>query len=541
MKESYNIIQANITNLTSIWRQAAELFDSCYLLDDFNYCFIENSDWPNRLWFNGEITETIINEVKDKLFSTPNPITVSCWNIDDGTSYNLLKKAGFKEKSVQIGMSLELKERPKKKLRLNFNRVSNADQAGLWAEIYPKAFGYRISEEIVEKSWGEIEFYLATYDEEPVGTAIVYQTGNIVGIHGIGIIPDKRRQGFAEEIMEFALNRAAILGASHVTLQASVMGKGLYRKLGFKEDFVLKNYVLDQNMKEVKKEDIKQEVFDLYDDYVHSRLNRADFELKLAAYAVNGLTVSALLNFIMPNYISSVQIKQNDPRLKSEHINYNAPKGGGNINALLSMPAATNHQLSGLIVVHENRGLNPHIEDVTRRAALAGFISIAPDALTPLGGYPGNDDAGRHMHDKRDPGEMLEVFIAAYDYLKNHKRCNGKIGVVGFCFGGTIANSMAVQVPDLLAAAAFYGGQPAVEDVPKIQASLMLHYAELDTVYNAGWPTYETALKANDKKYKAYIYPKTNHGFHNDTTPRYDKVSAELAWKRTIDFFKMEL
>ncbi|WP_316836993.1 GNAT family N-acetyltransferase [Pedobacter nutrimenti] len=248
MKENYNIIQANLTNLTSIWKQAAELFDSYYMSDDFNYCYIENSDWPNKLWFNGDITESIINEVKEKLFSTPSPLTVSCWNIYDSTSYNLLKEAGFKEKSVQIGMSLKLKDWPKKQLRLNFNKVVNADQAELWTEVYTKAFGYRISEEIVKKSWGNIEFYLTTYEEEPVGTAIVYQTGNIVGIHGIGIIPDQRRQGFAEEIMEFVLNRATILGASHVTLQASVMGKGLYSKLGFKEDFVLKNYVLDQNI-----------------------------------------------------------------------------------------------------------------------------------------------------------------------------------------------------------------------------------------------------------------------------------------------------
>jgi len=248
MKESYNIIQANIINLTSIWQQAAELFDSCYLLNDFNYCYIENSDWPNRLWFNGSITESIIDEVKDKLFSTPKPITVSCWNIDDSISDHLLKKAGFKEKSVQIGMSLRLKEWPQKQLRLNFNKVVNADQAGLWAEVYSKAFGYRISEEIVKKTWGDIEFYLAIHEEGQVGTAIIYRTGNIVGIHGIGIIPDQRRQGFAEEIMEFVLSRASILGASHITLQASVMGKGLYSKLGFKEDFVLKNYILDQNI-----------------------------------------------------------------------------------------------------------------------------------------------------------------------------------------------------------------------------------------------------------------------------------------------------
>ena len=193
------------------------------------------------------------------------------------------------------------------------------------------------------------------------------------------------------------------------------------------------------------------------------------------------------------------------------------------------------------MVVHENRGLNPHIEDVARRAALAGFISLAPDALSPLGGYPGTDDQGREMQSKRDRNEMLEDFIAAYSHLKGHKECNGKVGVVGFCFGGWISNMMAVRITDLSAAVPFYGGQPPVEDVPKINAPLLLHYAELDTRVNEGWPAYEKALKENKKEYTAYMYPKANHGFHNDTTPRYDKAAAELAWNRTVDFFKKEL
>jgi carboxymethylenebutenolidase len=192
-------------------------------------------------------------------------------------------------------------------------------------------------------------------------------------------------------------------------------------------------------------------------------------------------------------------------------------------------------------VVHENRGLNPHIEDVARRTALAGFISIAPDMLTPLGGYPGTDDAGREMQSKRDRDEMLEDFIAAYQYLQEHQSCNGKVGVVGFCFGGWISNMMAVRIPELAAAVPFYGGQPTAEDVPKIKAPLLLHYAELDTRVNEGWPAYEAALKENKKEYTAHMYPNTNHGFHNDTTPRYDKAAAELAWKRTVDFFKKEL
>jgi carboxymethylenebutenolidase len=230
-----------------------------------------------------------------------------------------------------------------------------------------------------------------------------------------------------------------------------------------------------------------------------------------------------------------------DPRVKSEYITYQSSKGGGPIKALLSQPADNTKKLGGIIVVHENRGLNPHIEDVARRAALAGFISLAPDALTPLGGYPGTDDEGRELQSKRDRNEMLEDFIAAHDHLKAHERCTGKVGVVGFCFGGWISNMMAVRIETLAASVPFYGGQPPADDVSKIKSSLLLHYAELDTRINDGWPAYEKALQENKKEYQAFIYPDTNHGFHNDTTPRYDKPAAELAWQRTIDFFERKL
>jgi carboxymethylenebutenolidase len=290
-------------------------------------------------------------------------------------------------------------------------------------------------------------------------------------------------------------------------------------------------------MNHINKEDINQEVFDLYDDYAHNRLDRRTFMQKLSMYAVGGLTVTALMSFMMPDYQGAIQIKQDDPRLKSGYINYPSPKGGKTIKGLLSEPADAKKKLGGIVVVHENRGLNPYIEDVARRAALAGFITLAPDALSPLGGYPGNDDEGRAMQAKRDKGEMEEDFIAAFEYLKNNKDCNGKVGVVGFCYGGGIANMMAVRVPDLAAAVPFYGSQPALEDVPKIKAPLMLHYASLDTRIMDGWPAYEKALKENGKKYQAFIYENANHGFHNNTTPRYDKAAAELAWKRTIDFF----
>lgn len=292
-------------------------------------------------------------------------------------------------------------------------------------------------------------------------------------------------------------------------------------------------------MSEIKKEDVKQEVFDLYDDYAHNRIDRREFAQRLSGYAVGGVTVAALMSFLMPNYQGSLQVPVDDPRLKTETIEYKSK--GGTIKAQLSKPKDAKGKLGGIVVVHENRGLNPHIADVGRRAALAGFITISPDMLTPLGGYPGNDDAGRDLQSKRDRNEMLEDFITAYDYLKNHKDCSGKIGVVGFCFGGWISNMMAVRIPTLSAAVPFYGGQPAATDVPNIKAPLLLQYAELDTRINEGWPAYEAALKENHKEYTMHMYPGVNHGFHNDSTPRYDKAAAELAWSRTIEFFNSKL
>ena len=294
-------------------------------------------------------------------------------------------------------------------------------------------------------------------------------------------------------------------------------------------------------MKKIRKEEISQEVFDLYDEYAHNRLDRRQFIDRLSVYAIGGLTVTSLLSFIMPNYKDTLHIRPDDPRLKSGFITYKSAKGGGEIRGLLSKPADTDDKLPGIVVVHENRGLNPHIEDVGRRAALTGFISLAPDALTPLGGYPGNDDDGRTLQRQRDRNEMLEDFIAAYEFLNTHPNCSGKVGVVGFCFGGWISNMMAVKIPGLSAAVPFYGGQPSTESVPDINAPLLLHYAGLDNRVNEGWPAYEEALKQNNKEYTAYMYPDVNHGFHNDSTPRYDKPAAELAWQRTIEFFREKL
>ncbi|MEZ4842093.1 MAG: dienelactone hydrolase family protein [Flavobacteriaceae bacterium] len=294
-------------------------------------------------------------------------------------------------------------------------------------------------------------------------------------------------------------------------------------------------------MKKLTKKDIKQEVFDLYDDYAHNKIDRRDFVNKLSLFAVGGITVPSLLSFLMPNYKDTLLVKQDDPSIESAYVSYNSPKGGGTIKGLFSKPANADKKLPGIVVVHENRGLNPYIEDVGRRAAIEGFISLAPDALTPLGGYPGNDDDGRELQRKRDRNEMLEDFIAAYEYLKSHKDCNGKVGVVGFCFGGWISNMMAVKISTLSAAVPFYGGQPTAEEAAQIKAPLLLHYAELDERVNAGWPEYEKALKTNNIDYTAHIYPKVNHGFHNNTTPRYDEEAATLAWARTIAFFNEKL
>lgn len=294
-------------------------------------------------------------------------------------------------------------------------------------------------------------------------------------------------------------------------------------------------------MKDLKKEDIRQDVFDLYDDYAHNKLNRRQFVEKLSIYAVGGITVSSLLSFMSPNYVDSLLVKPNDPTLDSDYITYESPKGGGTIKGLLSTPKDTTTKLPGVIVVHENRGLNPYIEDVGRRTAKEGFISLAPDALSPLGGYPGNDDDGRALQKKRDRNEMLEDFIAAYTYLKTHEKCNGSVGVVGFCFGGWISNMMAVRLPDLGAAVPYYGRQPSDEDVKNIKAPLLLQYGELDTRVNEGWPAFEAVLKAHTIEYEAYIYPNVNHGFHNNTTPRFDKEAADLSWERTIAFFKKHL
>jgi carboxymethylenebutenolidase len=285
-----------------------------------------------------------------------------------------------------------------------------------------------------------------------------------------------------------------------------------------------------------------QELLDLYDDYAHSRIGRRDFLDRAAKFAAGGLTAAALLEILSPNYAFAQQIAKDDARIKTENAEYPSPKGGGTMRGYLAKPAGAAAKRPGVVVIHENRGLNPYIEDVVRRVAVEGFVAFGPDALTPLGGYPGDDEKGKELQAKRKPEEMTEDFIAAAEWLQKHPDCDGKIGVVGFCFGGGMANTLAVRLPDVIVAAVpFYGRQPAAADVPKIKASLLLHYAELDTRVNEGWPAYEAALKQAGTKYTAHFYPKVNHGFHNDTTPRYSEPDAKLAWTRTVEFFKKTL
>ena len=290
-----------------------------------------------------------------------------------------------------------------------------------------------------------------------------------------------------------------------------------------------------------KASDFDQELLDFYDDYAHSRIDRRQFIDGISTFAVGGLTVAALMGSLMPNYALASQVAENDAQITAMTVEYKSPKGYGKIKGYLAQPANASGKVPGVVVVHENRGLNPYIADVARRLATAGFMALAPDGLTPAGGYPGNDDEGRAMQSKLDSKKLLEDFIAAFEWLKANPGCTGKVGAVGFCFGGGIVNAMAVRLPDLAAAVPFYGRQPATADVPKIKAPLMLQYAGLDTRVNAGWPDYEAALKTNGKAFTAYIYPQVNHGFHNDTTPRYDEAAATLAWERTIAFFKEKL
>ena len=291
-----------------------------------------------------------------------------------------------------------------------------------------------------------------------------------------------------------------------------------------------------------KASDYPQELLNLFDRYVHGELDRRGFLDQARHFATAGLTAAAILESLQPNYAWAQQVPKDDSRLKVDYATVPSPEGNGSIRGYLARPASSAGKLPGVLVIHENRGLNPYIEDVARRLAVEHFIAFAPDGLTSVGGYPGDDEKGAQAFQKVDRAKMTEDFVAALRWLQARSDCTRQVGAVGFCFGGGMANTLAVRMgTDLAAAVAFYGMQPAAADVPKIKAAVQLHYASLDTRITAGWPAYEEALKANHVTYAGYVYEGAQHGFHNDTTPRYDEAAAKLAWQRTLDFFNKYL
>ncbi len=287
--------------------------------------------------------------------------------------------------------------------------------------------------------------------------------------------------------------------------------------------------------------DFPQELLELYDFYAHGRITKREFLDRAGKFAVGGLTATALLGMLRPNYALAQQIAFTDPDIIAEYITYPSPNGHEEVRGYLVRPSDATAPAPGVVVVHENRGLNPYIEDVARRVAKAGFVALAPDGLTSQGGYPGNDDKGRELQQQVDPALLMNDFFAAIEWLLASDMTTDKVGITGFCYGGGVSNAAAVAYPELAAAVPFYGRQAPVEDVPKISAPLLLQFAEHDENVNAGWPAYEAALQEHGKTYEAHIYPGTNHGFHNDSTPRYDEEAAELAWQRTLDWFNRYL
>lgn len=294
-------------------------------------------------------------------------------------------------------------------------------------------------------------------------------------------------------------------------------------------------------MNRLTAKDFSPQLLELYDFYAHGIISRREFLDRAAKYTVGGVTAMSVLASLSPDYALATQVEFTDPDIVAEYIMYPSPNGHGEVRGYFVKPANATGKLPGVVVVHENRGLNPYIEDVARRVAKAGFIALAPDGLTSVGGYPGNDDKGRELQRQVDPTKLMNDFFAAIEFLTAHEATTGKIGITGFCYGGGVSNAAAVAYPELGAAVPFYGRQADVTDVPRIQAPLLLHFGELDTRINEGWPAYEAALKEHNKVYEAYIYPGANHGFHNDSTPRYDEEQAKLAWDRTIAWFNKYL
>ncbi len=294
-------------------------------------------------------------------------------------------------------------------------------------------------------------------------------------------------------------------------------------------------------MSRLTAKDFSPELLELYDGYVHGRISRRQFLDRAATLAVGGMTAMGILAALSPDYALAQQVQFTDPDIVAEYIQYPSPNGHGQVRGYLVRPAKAQGPLPGVVVVHENRGLNPYIEDVARRVAKAGFVALAPDGLSSVGGYPGNDEKGRELQARVDPTRLMNDFFAAIEYLLGEGRSTGKVGITGFCYGGGVCHASAVAYPELAAAVPFYGRQARPEDVSKIKAPLLIHFAETDPNVNATWPDCEKALKAAGTVYEAHFYPGTNHGFHNDSTPRYDKAAAELAWERTLAWFRKYL
>ena len=294
-------------------------------------------------------------------------------------------------------------------------------------------------------------------------------------------------------------------------------------------------------MNRMKASDFPREVLHIFDYYVHGEIGRREFLDRAAKYAIGGMSAVAMLEALRPDYALAQQVPKNDARIHAEYLTYPSPKGSGTMRGYFARTANANGKLPGIVVIHENRGLNPYIEDVARRLAIENYVAFAPDALTPVGGYPGDEEKAAKLFQSLDPAKRTEDLMAAVPFLESRPECNGRVGAVGFCFGGGIVNQMAVRFPELAAAVPFYGVQPSAADTAKIKAALLIHYAGLDERIDAGWPAWKEALDRNHVRYQEYTYPNVNHGFHNDTTPRYDEQAAKLAWSRTLAFFDEHL
>jgi len=294
-------------------------------------------------------------------------------------------------------------------------------------------------------------------------------------------------------------------------------------------------------MEQKNPKEFDQSVYDLFDKFVHGDIDRRAFIDNAGKFGIAGMTGAMILDALTPRFAEAEVVAKDDKRIVAEFVEYPSPQGYGKMRGYLVRPADKKGKLPGVLVVHENRGLNPHIEDIARRVALEGFMAFAPDALFPLGGYPGDEDKAREVFPKLDQAKTREDFVAAAGWLKGRSDCTGKVAVVGFCYGGGIANMLATRIPDLAGAVPFYGGAPPAEDVKNIKCPVLVHHGEKDERLVGAWPAYEAALKANNVRYEGYVYQGAQHGFNNDTTPRFDKVNADLAWKRTIEFFQKNL